>query len=162
MMRESLSRLNLTVLNILILLAAATLWMSSASNYGVDDAWASGFFQNFSTEMFGAFATLILVEIVIGSSQRQQDAATLERLQRTITNTVTAEIHRVQEAAQEAEARHYQIAQKAEIEQEKERRVLQMGSPSKIFAVEAARTLHARGWGWGQDTTLEGAHLRTR
>ena len=92
--RTILTQINLTVLNILILLAAGTLWFSSISNYGVGDAWASGFFQNFSTEMFGAFATLILVEIVIGASRRKENAASLEAMRAAITQ----EVRRIQQA----------------------------------------------------------------
>jgi uncharacterized protein YjbI with pentapeptide repeats len=45
------------------------------------------------------------------------------------------------------------------IDQEKQRLILQMSSPDNAFAVEAARILQARGWGFGNDVTLQGVSL---
>jgi hypothetical protein len=42
---------------------------------------------------------------------------------------------------------------------EKRRLILQMGSPNNTFAVEAARILWARDWGYGKDASLCGAIL---
>jgi uncharacterized protein YjbI with pentapeptide repeats len=55
--------------------------------------------------------------------------------------------------------RREQDAERRAIEQEKQRLVLQLGSPSSGFAVEAARILKARGWGFEGDTTLRGVNL---
>jgi uncharacterized protein YjbI with pentapeptide repeats len=52
-----------------------------------------------------------------------------------------------------------QEAERRAIEQEKRRLILQMGSPDRGFAVEAARILKMKGWGFGNDTTLHGANL---
>jgi uncharacterized protein YjbI with pentapeptide repeats len=40
--------------------------------------------------------------------------------------------------------------------QEKEALILQMGSPSKVLAVEAARILRLHEWGWNEDSSLQG------
>lgn len=44
-------------------------------------------------------------------------------------------------------------------QQEKKRRILQMGSPNNAFAIEAARLLKAQGWGFGKDKSLQEAFL---
>lgn len=50
-------------------------------------------------------------------------------------------------------------AKELAIKQEKERLILQVGSPENTLAVEAARILKARGWGFKEDTTLHKADL---
>jgi hypothetical protein len=56
--------------------------------------------------------------------------------------------------------RREQDVERRAIEQEKERLVLQMGSPDNALALEAVRVLKARGrWGFGEDTTLQKAYL---
>jgi hypothetical protein len=44
-------------------------------------------------------------------------------------------------------------------QQEKDRLVLQMGSPDNAFAREAVRQLQQREWGFGKDKALQSAHL---
>jgi hypothetical protein len=46
------------------------------------------------------------------------------------------------------------------INEQKQDLVLQMGSPDHAFALEAARMIRARGWVFGEDTTLERAVLQ--
>ena len=64
-----------------------------------------------------------------------------------------------QRRARQHEAEQKRIAQEAEENAEKKRLILQMGSPDRGFAVEAARTLKARGWGFEKDDSLHGANL---
>jgi uncharacterized protein YjbI with pentapeptide repeats len=45
------------------------------------------------------------------------------------------------------------------VEQEKQRLILQMGSPNNAFAGEAARLLRIRGWGYAKESTLHGVNL---
>lgn len=45
------------------------------------------------------------------------------------------------------------------VEQERQRLILQMGSPNNAFADEAARLLRIRGWGYAKESTLHGASL---
>jgi len=52
------------------------------------------------------------------------------------------------------EEKQRDIAKEEAIVQEKERLILQMGSPDNAFAREAVRTLKARRWGFGEDKSL--------
>jgi hypothetical protein len=51
------------------------------------------------------------------------------------------------------------VQQQQLIAQQKQELILQMGSPANAFAVEAARLLRVRGWGFADDDTLQGANL---
>jgi hypothetical protein len=51
---------------------------SSISHINIADgpdwwAWWDGFLQNFGTEMFGAFLTFVLIEMLVGARQRRED-----------------------------------------------------------------------------------------
>jgi hypothetical protein len=121
----NLDRLDILVLGVLIGLFAGAVGMSlyfHFSSVGLAD-WLDSVLQNTGTEMFGAFLTFALIEVML-RKRREQDA------------------------------------ENRAIEQEKERLILQMGSPDNTFAVEAARILKARGWGFKEDTTLHGANLQ--
>jgi hypothetical protein len=52
------------------------------------------------------------------------------------------------------------IIERRAVAQQKADLILQMSSPDNAFAVEAARILKARGWGFEGDATLHGAQLR--
>jgi uncharacterized protein YjbI with pentapeptide repeats len=52
------------------------------------------------------------------------------------------------------------LASRRAVRMEKRRLVRQIGSPDNAVAVEAARMLRARGWGFGEDITLHKADLR--
>lgn len=70
-------------------------------------AWADSFFQNFGTEMFGAFLTFLLIEVLVsGRREREAEARHLkergEQLIRQLRSSVNAEARR---AAEELRAR---------------------------------------------------------
>lgn len=52
------------------------------------------------------------------------------------------------------------IIERRAVARQKADLILQMSSPDNAFAVEAARILKARGWGFDGDATLHGAQLR--
>jgi uncharacterized protein YjbI with pentapeptide repeats len=62
-------------------------------------------------------------------------------------------------AAREREESIKAIEDKAQEYEEKRRLILQMGSPFNELAVEAARQLKARGWGFEGDKSLVGVNL---
>jgi hypothetical protein len=70
-------------------------------------AWADSFFQNFGTEMFGAFLTFLLIEVLV-SGRREREAESNrvkergEQLIRQLRSSVNAEARR---AAEELRAR---------------------------------------------------------
>jgi len=109
-LRDSLTKINFIVLAILILVAVGTTFWSAGINATTSDEWKESILQNFSTEMMGALITFALFELIVGTqqrsqdskaakTQRKQDAETLERLQETITSTVTLEIKRTQKVS---------------------------------------------------------------
>ena len=67
---------NRQVLAILLGVAIGTSGMSALVRYGLDGKvtpeWWEGWLQNFSTEMFGAFLTFILLELIVGTRQERQ------------------------------------------------------------------------------------------
>jgi hypothetical protein len=80
--------LNQRVLYFLVSLAVVTSIASALRNpSGWDDEWISGWLQNFSTEIMGAFATFILFELIIGRRQKQEaeERAAGQHKQRLIT-----------------------------------------------------------------------------
>ena len=97
--------------------------------------WADGFAQNFGTEMFGAFLTFALIEVLVGGRNRRDEEAFLQRA--------------LQKQREQTRQEEYRA--------EKTRLILQMGSPFNESAVEAARQLGHRGW--LEDGSLERAKL---
>jgi hypothetical protein len=133
----NLDTLDTLVLGVLIGLfagAVITSWRFHVIASDISADWWDSILQNTGTEMFGAFLTFALIEVML-RKRRERDA-------------------------EEERERREAAAKELAIEQEKERLILQMGSPDNAFAVEAARILKARGWGFKDDTTLHGANLR--
>jgi uncharacterized protein YjbI with pentapeptide repeats len=82
------------------LLTSFTSWLVEADfNGGNWGAWLSGFLQNFSTEMFGAFLTFLLLEILV-RQRRENEAMThhialeKKRLIRQMSSRVNAQTQR--------------------------------------------------------------------
>ena len=92
---------NRVVLGILLGVALASGGASLVVNiiYNVDTspAWWVGWLQNFSTEMFGAFLTFVLLTLVLGNRQEK------ERLIRQMGSRVNEEAIR---AVEELRSRH--------------------------------------------------------
>jgi hypothetical protein len=98
--------LNRAVLLILVIVAVATSLLSALDNIGEfglnDPEWRSGWLQNFSTEMFGAALTLVLIGRIIGEEdrkrERDENALQLDVLRDAVTKAVTEEMRRIQKA----------------------------------------------------------------
>ncbi|MEL7236364.1 MAG: hypothetical protein AAGK74_17815, partial [Chloroflexota bacterium] len=75
MQYRSMNLTNMTVLLILVIVSLSTSYWSAMENPQgfMDPAWRSGWLQNFSTETFGAIATFLLFEIVVGNQQRRRE-----------------------------------------------------------------------------------------
>lgn len=126
---------NRHVLGILLFVALLTSGLSLMFNftYNVDTSpgWWVSWLQNFSTEMFGAFLTFILLEIIVGGREKRRDLAREE--QREKERLVV------------------------QIEQEKEHLIRRMGSKINSEAIRAVEELRAHGW--LEDGSLQGAYL---
>ena len=126
MFRRSLTRRQLIWL-VSILLVTFTLLTSLISlglniAYGVattPDWWIS-WLQNFSTELFGAFATFLLIELMLGGAKEREAA--------------------------EQEAQKAQIRQQQETEQLKQTLIKRFGSRVNSEALLAAEELRIQGW----------------
>lgn len=77
---------NRAVLGILIVVALASsglsLIINIVNNVDTSPAWWVSWLQNFSTEMFGAFLTFILIELIVGGREKRQDEERLKRLEK--------------------------------------------------------------------------------
>lgn len=67
------NQLNGFVLGVLTGIFSLSLYQSFVLNGGNSAEWGSGFWQNFSTEMMGAFVTFILFELVIEARRRREE-----------------------------------------------------------------------------------------
>ena len=94
------------VLFFLIALTLVTSGLSALENVGAfglaDGVWRSGWLQNFSTEMFGAALTLVLIGRIIGAEDRkhemEENEKQLEAMREAVTQAVTEEMWRIQQA----------------------------------------------------------------
>jgi hypothetical protein len=137
MLKNRLQNLsNREVLGILIAVALASSGLSFVvnivNNVDTSPAWLVSWLQNFSTEMFGAFLTFILLELVVGGRQQREAESKAERLQR--------------DADLKAE------------QQLKQRLIIQMRSKDNGIALHGLEEL--REHGWLKDGSLQGVHLR--
>ena len=82
--------------------------------------WADSFFQNFGTEMFGAFLTFLLIEVLV-EKRRQRLRKQEERVERELVS------------------RREQETYKAQL-------IRQMGSEDSATVLQAVGELKARGW----------------
>lgn len=130
------------VLGILVSIALASLvfsWMLEQAG----SAWWNGAWQNFSTEIMGAFVTFLLLEKIVGARQRREDQAREDE-------------RREIEAQREAERREIE-AHRAR-EKELLDLIAKMASRNNETALEAVKQLRQRGW--LADGSLENADLR--
>ena len=69
--------------------------------------WAEGFFQNFGTEMFGAFLTFLLIEVLVSSRRERESEAhrTKERKEQLIRQMRSGVNTEARRAAEELRAR---------------------------------------------------------
>ncbi|MGF1504892.1 MAG: pentapeptide repeat-containing protein [Anaerolineae bacterium] len=128
---------NLSVLGILIGAAFFVTWTSArfiapptapdAPPVTVErNDWWEGFWQNFGTELFGAFITFLLIENIVGSRNRAADAENLRQL--------------LAQTQQQNEA--FLLAQQNQLDQqERAAQVSQLSSRVPGFAAEAVRLL---------------------
>ncbi|MBZ0281656.1 MAG: pentapeptide repeat-containing protein [Anaerolineae bacterium] len=129
---------NLSNRAVLVILLAVGLSSSVASfivniinNVDTSSGWWTSWLQNFSTEMFGAFLTFILFELIIGSREKQQEQERILGREKT----------------QRDEA----------VQQEKTRLIRQMRSSVNQEAIRAVEELRA--YGWSIDGSLRGVEL---
>lgn len=66
------NRWNMLVIFALILIAGLGLYQSILDNQAANQAWWSGMWQNFGTEVIGAIMTFILFEIIVSANSRQE------------------------------------------------------------------------------------------
>jgi hypothetical protein len=101
---------NRAVLGILLAVALASsglsLVVNIVNNVDTSPAWWVSWLQNFSTEMFGAFLTFVLIELIVGGREKRRDteratAELKERLIRQMGSRVNEEATR---AVEELEA----------------------------------------------------------
>jgi hypothetical protein len=106
-MSNRLSNLsNRAVLMILIIVALASSGLSLVVNIvnqvDTSPAWWVSWLQNFSTEMFGAFLTFILIELIVGGREKRRDEERAtkqerERLVRQMSSSINEEAIRAVE-----------------------------------------------------------------
>jgi uncharacterized protein YjbI with pentapeptide repeats len=81
------------VLSILIISGIATGFVSWFVNYGYVQGnfptWLAGFFQNFSTELFGALMTFGLIEIFLNVERRKEEA--IQRKKEKLLSQLTSD-----------------------------------------------------------------------
>jgi hypothetical protein len=103
------NQLNMLVVGVLAGIFVMSLVESVQANGGYDLMWASGFWQNFSTEVMGAIVTFLLFEMVI-AGRREQDArleAQSEQLERLIRIMQSMEHLPATNAVEELRARNW-------------------------------------------------------
>jgi uncharacterized protein YjbI with pentapeptide repeats len=129
---------NISNRDVLLILSGISLGTSLASAFGEAASgapnwpeWMVGFFQNFSTEMFGGFITFLLIEVLIVSRKDR------ERVDREFNEKIEEKQRRVAE--------------------ERQNLLLRISSRVNGEAMRAAEELRARTW--LDDGLLNGANL---
>lgn len=64
---------NLAVLYILLISAICVTLISGDAQLTLSGSWWEGFWQNFATELFGAFFTFFLIEGIVGAREKRSD-----------------------------------------------------------------------------------------
>lgn len=83
-------------------------WLPPASKAVIElFDWINGFFQNFGTEMFGALATFVLLQGIVGAREKASD----RQLQEEIASRIQDEFRRILQAQEIARLRAAQTPQ---------------------------------------------------
>lgn len=151
---------NLSNRAVLLILLAVGLSSSVASfvvnlvnNVDTSPGWWTSWLQNFSTEMFGAFLTFILFELIVGNREKQRDEErTLKRERENFEKMIE------QDKALKAQMIEIETARRSEIlEQEKEQLIRRMRSSINGETIRAIEELRAHGW--LTDGSLQGSNF---